>query len=147
MRVFALLFLLTTAVSAQSAMQFVTVGPNATITPNGIGHEMSTVSACSAASGAAPVAPRPIVMEVVISKGSIARVSPMFSSGNTSFDEKAVRCLQNLPAEFTTKTGDIAMFVAVYSKDGNIAPVLDPSTVTIPVQRPLANAITVPHNQ
>jgi TonB family protein len=147
-RIIALLLLIATTVCAQANTSLISVSPNASITPEQLGHEMSGIPACSAATGAPALNPSPQTMflEVAISKGAIARVSAMTSSGNPAFDQKAIQCLQSLPAEFPTKIGeDVLMFVSVYASNGAVAP--DPSTTFVPPLTATPNGIAIQHTQ
>lgn len=112
-----------------------TVGPHAAVTPQALGQAMSRVAACSATAGAPPFDPPPMamLMHAYIEKGAATHVNVMISSGNAAFDQKAVQCLQGLPADFMSKVGDVAMFIPVYASNGSVAPLTDPSAVTMPV--------------
>jgi TonB family protein len=135
-RTIAFLLLYTTAASAQTFAPTITVGPNAPVTPEWLGREMASVPACQAATPD-PV-PHAMIANVNISRGAVTSVTAATSSGNAAFDQKAIQCLQNLPASFTTKiVGDLAMVVPVASSNGAVVPQPDRSAAT--------NTITVQH--
>lgn len=145
MRTIAFLLLFTTTVWAETPT--VTVGPNAPVTPEWLGREMASVPACSAAAASLVPSPHTMVVDVDMSRGAVTKVTIVTSSGNPAFDQKAVQCLQNLPATFTTKIiGDLAMFVPITSNNGAVAPLSDPSASTIALQPARTNAITVQHD-
>lgn len=145
-RTIAFLLLFTTTAWAQTGTPAITVGPNAPVTPEWLGREMASVPACQATTPLDP-APHTMIADVNISKGAVTSVTATTSSGNPAFDQKAIQCLQNLSASFTTKiVGDLAMVVPVMSKDGAVVPQPDPSAAIVPTQRPATNAITVQHS-
>jgi TonB family protein len=145
-RVIAFLLLMTAVAAAQPVpppppappppppMPFA-VGAHAAVTPEALGQEMFRVAACSATAGAPPFDPPPMAMivHVYIEKGAATHVNVMISSGNAAFDQKAVQCLQGLPADFMSKVGNMAMFIPISASNGSVAPLTDPSAVTMPV--------------
>ncbi|HTW33998.1 MAG TPA: energy transducer TonB [Rhizomicrobium sp.] len=140
MRTIAFLLLFTTMAGAQTFTPTVTVGPHAPVTPEWLGREMASVPACRAATMPLDPAPHTMIAHVDISRGAVTNVTAVTSSGNPAFDQKAVQCLQNLPADFTTKViGDLAMIVPVTSNNGAVSPQADLSAAAI------TNAITVQH--